>query len=143
MAKAYAGATGEDEARLAGGWFYPGDMARIDAAGFVHLEGRSSDIIKRGGLTVYAAEIERILLDHPAVAEAAVVGVPSPVQGEDIVAFVVLRGEAELAAIAKHCRICLALSKQPREIRCVGSLPRNAGGKVIRAALAGSLALPG
>ena len=87
---------------------------------------------KRGGLTVYAAEIERILLDHPAVAEAAVVGVPSPVQGEDIVAFVVLRGEAELAAIVKHCRICLAPSKQPREIRCVGSLPRNAGGKVIR-----------
>jgi acyl-coenzyme A synthetase/AMP-(fatty) acid ligase len=116
-------------------WVYPGDMARIDAQGLIYLQGRRADIIKRMGIAIYATEIEGILRDHPAVAEAAAIGVPSPGRGEEVVVFVVLRTEVDLASIARHCRDNLSPFKLPRDIRRLDALPRNAGGKVMRATL--------
>src|SRR5262249_52830242 len=78
-----------DGTRRPGGWFYPGDLAAIDADGFVTLKGRAADVIIRGGVNIYPAEIEQVLLAHPGVREAAVVGQPSRERGEEVAAFVV------------------------------------------------------
>jgi fatty-acyl-CoA synthase len=122
-----------DEA-FAGDWFHSGDLARFDDEGFLWLVDRKKDMIVSGGENVYPAEVERVLLDHPAVAEAAVIGVPHPRWVETPVAFVVLSGgrdvgEAELIA---HCRQYLAGYKKPSAVFLVEDLPRNAGGKVLK-----------
>ena len=77
--------------RVRDGWYYPGDLGRFDADGFLYLTGRSKDMIIRGGVNIYPAEIEQTLATHPAVAEAAVVGWPSQERGEEVAAFVVCR----------------------------------------------------
>ena len=135
FAAGYLGTSQDDAERYRGGWFYPGDLGRVDAEGFLHLEGRSADIIKRGGLSIYASEVERVLRVHAAVSEAAVVGMPAGDLGEEVVAFVTLREPIEVAELARHCRVALAAFKQPREIRILEAMPRNAGGKVVKAAL--------
>jgi acyl-CoA synthetase (AMP-forming)/AMP-acid ligase II len=134
----YLNGGASDNERTRGGWFYPGDYGRLDAEGFLFLEGRSNDIIKRGGYTIYASEIERALAAHPAVAEATVVGVAAPELGEDIVAFVVLRAATDPRELVNHCRLRLAGFKQPQRIKVVATLPRNAAGKVVKSALIGT-----
>jgi acyl-CoA synthetase (AMP-forming)/AMP-acid ligase II len=119
------------------GWYYPGDLGSLDARGLLYLHGRSADLIKRGGLMVYAQEVERVLQTHPAVAEAAVVGVPSPTLGEEVAAFVRLREPTPPAALIAHCRRALAPHKVPTQVKVVDSFPRNANGKVVKAALRG------
>jgi len=125
------------------GWFRTGDAAVLDAAGYHRIVGRrSSDLIKTGGYRVGAGEVEAALLDHPAVAEAAVVGLPDPDLGQRIVAFVVMdavvdpvaegAGEAQLI---EHVAGQLSVHKRPREVRVVDALPRNAMGKVQKARL--------
>jgi len=112
------------------GWFRTGDVAALGADGLHRIVGRkSSDLIKTGGYLVGAAEIEASLLDHPAVVETAVIGVPDPDLGQRIVGYVVGTG-ATAAELIDHVARTLSAHKRPREIRFVGSLPRNDMGKV-------------
>jgi len=112
------------------GWFETGDAVTIGADGFHRIVGRASiDIIKSGGYKVGAGEVESALLSHPAVTEAAVIGLPDGDLGERIVAFVV-GDDTDEATLIDHVAALLSVHKRPREIRRVEALPRNAMGKV-------------
>jgi len=126
------GAVAGSDERIEDGWVYPGDLARFDQAGYLYLEGRSSEIIKRAGITVRAGEIERVLALHPAVVEAAVVGAPDAEMGETVVAFVVIKAPVEPRALIVHCRRQLAPYKVPRRVIIIEALPRNTNGKVVK-----------
>jgi O-succinylbenzoic acid--CoA ligase len=119
------------------GWLHSGDRGRLDADGYLHVDGRIKDTIVTGGENVAAAEVEEALVAHPAVADAAVVGRPDPEWGEVVTAFVVLSGEATDAAIVAHCRAILAGYKVPRAIVRVEELPRTASGKLLKGRLSG------
>ncbi len=119
-----------------GGWYYPGDMGLVDAQGFLFITGRSKDMIIRGGVNIYPNEVERVLLSHPAVAEAAVVAWPSREMGEEVAAFVVLHGPVDGEALRRHCRATLAAYKVPRAFFPVPDMPRNSAGKLLKPALA-------
>ncbi len=131
------------------GWFLPGDLAAVDAAGFVALRGRKKDMIIRGGVNIHPVEIESVLLSDPRVAEAAVVGWPSAELGEEVAAFVVLRGTREndvppsesapAAELLARCAARLATYKVPAGIFALPDLPRNSSGKVLKAELAARL----
>lgn len=111
------------------GWYRTGDVAVVDAEGMHRIVGRESvDLIKSGGFRVGAGEIETVLLGHPGVSEAAVVGVPDDDLGQRIVAFVV--GSASAQELIDFVAQQLSVHKRPREVRLVDSLPRNAMGKV-------------
>jgi acyl-CoA synthetase (AMP-forming)/AMP-acid ligase II len=120
------------------GWFLPGDLASVDASGYVTLKGRKKDMIIRGGVNIYPPEIESVLLSDPRIAEAAVVGWPSAAMGEEIAAFVVPRpGEApEAESLVALCRARLAPYKVPKRIDLIADLPRNSSGKTVKAELA-------
>ena len=111
------------------GWYRTGDVAVVDEDGMHRIVGRESvDLIKSGGFRVGAGEIETVLLGHPGVSEAAVVGVPDDDLGQRIVAFVV--GSASSQELIDFVAQQLSVHKRPREVRLVDSLPRNAMGKV-------------
>jgi len=110
------------------GWFYPGDLGRFDNEGFLFLEGRSKDIIIRGGINIYPHEIEATLISYQAVFDAAVVGVPSSEFGEEVVAFVV--GDPQINALRRFLAEKLAAYKVPKTILILDSLPKNDLGKV-------------
>jgi acyl-CoA synthetase (AMP-forming)/AMP-acid ligase II len=114
------------------GWFRTGDVGRVDGDGFVWIEGRVSDMINRGGLKVFPAEVAEVLLLSPAVAEAAVVGVPDERLGEVPWAFLVAAPGATVdpAALEALCREHLAPYKVPVSFRTVDALPRNEIGKL-------------
>ncbi len=136
----FAGYLGNDDATRAvldaDGWFYTGDVASRDPDGELRIIGRrSTDIIKCGGFKVGAGEVEAALLEHPAIAEAAVIGAPDPDLGEKIVAFVVARAPVDARALEDHVASRLSPHKRPREVRFVDSLPRTALGKVQKAQL--------
>jgi long-chain acyl-CoA synthetase len=135
---AYLGAPEETRAVLSDGWFRTGDLATIDAAGWVRITGRKRERILRGGHSVFPPEVEAALLAHPSVSEAAVVGVPHAELGEDVAAFVVLRDGARIDAdeLIAFCRERLAGYKYPRRITVLASLPRSATGKVLKSKLA-------
>jgi acyl-CoA synthetase (AMP-forming)/AMP-acid ligase II len=118
------------------GGYYPGDMGYVDADGYLFITGRAKDMIIRGGVNIYPNEIERVLLAHPAIAEAAVVGWPSPEYGEEIAAFVTCRAAVEEAELRAHCRAELASYKVPRGFFVVAEIPKNRGGKILKADLA-------
>jgi acyl-CoA synthetase (AMP-forming)/AMP-acid ligase II len=122
------------------GWFRTGDIARIDTEGFVWIEGRVSDMINRGGLKVYPAEVEEVLRTSPAVADAAVVGAPDDRLGEVPVAFVVpAPGVAPSSdGLSDYCRAHLAPYKVPVRFEVIDALPRNEVGKVLKTASKGS-----
>ncbi|MGM0576433.1 MAG: AMP-binding protein [Myxococcota bacterium] len=134
----YWGRPEETENSFRGGWFVTGDVATVDPDGYHRIVGRKSvDIIKSGGFKISAREIEDVVAAHPAVAEAAVVGVPDPTWGERISAAVVPAPDAEttdearlLATLAEHVGDTLADYKKPRALRILDALPRNALGKV-------------
>jgi acyl-coenzyme A synthetase/AMP-(fatty) acid ligase len=121
--------------RFVDGWCYPGDYGAFDDRGFLRLAGRTADIIKRSGQTIYAGEVERVLAAHPAVSDAAVVGAKSDESDQEVVAFVVLRAPVDTRALIVHCRREIAPYKVPRRIIVVETLPRNASGKVVKAKL--------
>jgi malonyl-CoA/methylmalonyl-CoA synthetase len=120
------------------GWFHTGDVGELDEAGYLRVVGRSRELIITGGFNVYPREVEEVLLSHPGVAEAAVVGTPSEEWGEVVTAYVVAGrprpGTDEVLELAAEH---LAPFKRPRLVRFVESLPRNALGKVKRDELTG------
>ncbi|MRH92401.1 AMP-binding protein [Nocardia sp. SYP-A9097] len=119
------------------GWLHTGDIGRIDQDGYLILVDRAKDMIIRGGENIYPKEIETVVYQLPEIAEAAVVGRPDPVYGEQPVLFVSLTGGAELDtdAIRDHARTGLAKYKLPVSIRILGELPKNAVGKIDKPAL--------
>lgn len=116
------------------GWLRTGDLGRFDEDGFLYVVGRQKDVIIRGGNNVHAADVEAVLLEHPAVADAAVVGIPHPVLGEDVAAAVVAAPghRLDLDHLRAHCAARLAAAKVPRTLLVVDELPRNATGKVVK-----------
>lgn len=119
------------------GYLRTGDIARIDGDGFVWIEGRVSDMVNRGGLKVFPAEVEEVLRLHPSVADAVVVGAPDDRLGEVPVAYVVPADGATVDApeLATHCREHLAPYKVPAQMTSIDEIPRNEIGKVVRARL--------
>ena len=119
---------------LRDGWLHTGDIGYLDAAGGLHVLDRRDDLIVSGGENVYPAEIEAVLLEHPAVEEAGVTGIADPDLGARVVAWIVAAPgtSPQIEALQQHCRDRLAGFKQPRECRFVDSLPRNAAGKLQR-----------
>jgi acyl-coenzyme A synthetase/AMP-(fatty) acid ligase len=123
-----------------GDWYYPGDIGMLDVDGYLYLRGRVADIIRRAGHEVMAPDVEAAIVRHPMVLEAAVVGIPSPGVGEEIVAFVVKGELLEHDELVRHCRTVLAPAQRPDRIFYIAALPRLDAGKIDRARLQ-SLAL--
>jgi fatty-acyl-CoA synthase len=116
------------------GLFSVGDLGRRDADGYYYLESRKHDMVISGGVNIYPREIEDHLHAHPAIADAAVVGVPDPEWGETLRAFIVLRDGHQLSGdeVIAYCRSGLADFKRPRRVTFVAELPRNPTGKVLK-----------
>ncbi|HKA61399.1 MAG TPA: AMP-binding protein [Methylomirabilota bacterium] len=135
----YLRAPEETAAVLADGWFKTGDLATISPDGYVSIVGRKRELILRGGYSVVPGEVEATLLGHPAVAEAAVIGVAHAELGEEVSAFVTLRvgTRAEAEELIAFCRARLAGYKYPRRVSIVAELPKSATGKVLKARLRG------
>lgn len=116
------------------GWFRSGDIGFVDTDDWLFVVDRKKDLINAGGYKVWPREVEDTLYEHPAVSEAAVIGVPDEYRGETVKAFVSLRpGSAvDAAALVEHCRARLAAYKYPRHIEIINDLPKNAAGKILR-----------
>ncbi len=148
MMRAYLNAPDRYASCFAGGWYLSGDLARIDADGYVWFVGRGDDVIKSAGHLIGPFEVESVLMEHPAVAEAGVIGIPDPVVGETVKAFVELRSgfeptealRRELVALARR-RLGSAVA--PRQLEFAEHLPLTQSGKIMRRLLkARELGLP-
>ncbi|MDB2687588.1 AMP-binding protein [Mariniblastus sp.] len=121
------------------GWFHSGDIGQLDEAGYLYIVDRVKDMIAIGGLKVFPAEVERVLLDHPSVIEAAVIGVPDSVLGEQVIAYLVVAGSCEqtetLEQVQRLAKEHLGNYKVPRQLIAIESLPRNPSGKVLKTKL--------
>jgi long-chain acyl-CoA synthetase len=127
-------------AALRDGWLWTGDLATRDDDGFVTLKDRSKDLIVSGGSNIYPREVEEVLLAHPGVSEACVVGRPDREWGEAVVAFIVARGVPPPAAeLDRLCLEHIARFKRPKEYRFVERLPKNHYGKVLKGELRAAL----
>ena len=137
LMKGYWNLPEETAKTIKDGWLHTGDIGHMDEDGYFYITGRKKDIIIRGGENVSPVEVEDVLLRHPAVAEAGVVGIPDAVYGEEIKAFVVTKpdkcvSEEELIAF---CKDCLPTFKLPKKVQFTECLPKNILGKVLRAEL--------
>ena len=119
---------------LRGGWMHTGDAATMDDEGYVFIQDRVKDMIVSGGENVYPREIEDVLFQHPAIADAAVIGVPDVQWGEVVKAIVVLKAGAVVTEIEliEFARVSLASYKRPRSVEFIAELPRNPSGKVLK-----------
>jgi o-succinylbenzoate---CoA ligase len=128
------GPTVSQDALDADGWLHTGDLGRIDEEGFLYVTGRRSEVIVSGGENVMPAEVEAVLLSHPAVADAAVVGRPDPEWQEAVCALVVLADGAQASEgeLRDHCSVSLAVYKVPKQVDFVTGLPHTASGKLLR-----------
>jgi acyl-CoA synthetase (AMP-forming)/AMP-acid ligase II len=119
---------------FADGWYKSGDVCYRDADGFYYIVDRARDMVISGGLNIYPAEVETALYRHPAVAEAAVIGVPDDVWGESVKAFVVVRPGEKVSEpqLIDHCKALLAGYKKPRSVEFVTSLPKGPTGKILK-----------
>ena len=115
---------------LKGGWMYTGDMGSFDARGYLTLRDRSKDVVISGGSNIYPREVEEVLLEHPGVSEACVVGAPDAEWGEVVVAFVV--GSAQADELDTHMLQRIARFKRPKRYLFVDELPKNSYGKVLK-----------
>ena len=128
----------ETQQALRGGWLYTGDLGWMDESGMFFIVDRKKDVIKPGGFQVWPQEVENTLMEHPAVAEAGVAGVPDEHQGEAVKAWVVLKAQAgrvEPGELSDFCRRTLAAYKVPRQIAFVEALPKSHLGKLVRSKL--------
>ena len=116
------------------GWFHTGDIGYRDPEGFYYIVDRKSDMIIRGGENIYPREIDELLYQHPAVAAAATIGVPDPLYGEEVAAFVVLKPGSKIreAELADFCRQSLADYKCPKTIHFVSEIPKGPTGKLLK-----------
>jgi long-chain acyl-CoA synthetase len=130
------------EKAFAGGWFHTGDIGYRDADGFFYIADRKSDMIIRGGENIYPREIDDLLYTHPAVAHAAVIGVPDELYGEEVAAFIVLRDGAAVSPdqLIEFCRQHLADYKCPKTVYFVDDIPKGPTGKLLKRELARLLA---
>ncbi|KAF0995845.1 long-chain fatty acid--CoA ligase [Geobacillus sp. TFV-3] len=135
--KGYWNMPEETAAALRDGWLYTGDLASIDEEGYVTIVDRKKDLIIAGGYNIYPREIEEVLYEHPAVKEAAAVGVPDSYRGETVKAIIVLKDgmQASEEEILAHCRKNLAAYKVPRIVEFRAELPKTNVGKILRRAL--------
>lgn len=129
-----------EKAFLKGRWFNTGDLARQDDEGYYYFEGRSDDVISSAGYRIGPTEVESVLIEHPAVAESAVVGKPDELRGEVVKAFVVLRGDYQPSESLKQeiqlfVKNRLAKHNYPRELEFMGELPKTPSGKIMRKVL--------
>jgi acyl-CoA synthetase (AMP-forming)/AMP-acid ligase II len=116
------------------GWLRTGDAGYFDTDGYLYLHDRIKDMVVSGGENIYPAEVENVLLSHPAIVDAAVIGVPDPKWGETVKAIVVLApGETlDEASFIAHCRDRLAHYKCPTSVEVTDALPRNPSGKILK-----------
>jgi long-chain acyl-CoA synthetase len=122
---------------LRNGWLRTGDIGRLDGDGFLTLTDRSKDVIISGGANIYPREVEEVLLLHPAIQEASVIGQVDPEWGEIVVACVVARPEANVTdeALDTHCTSLIARFKRPKRYVRLTEIPKNSYGKVLKTAL--------
>ncbi len=126
----------ETAATIRDGWLYTGDLARIDEEGYFYIVDRKKDMIIVGGYNVYPREVEEVLFAHPAVLEAAVVGLPDPDFGEEVSAYVVLKDQSvSKEELKAYCSEHLAKYKVPKQIEMLEELPKNTTGKILRRSL--------
>ena len=116
------------------GWFHTGDLGKFDPEGYLYIVGRVKDVINRGGEKIFAPEVEEVLLSHPSVQDAAVVGVYHPIFGEEVKAFIVKKPGAEVGVdeLHLHCEGKLSSYKVPKEVEFRSELPKNAMGKTLK-----------
>ena len=119
------------------GWLYTGDLATYDEDYYIYLVDRKKDMIISGGLNIYPVEVERVIYEHPAVSQCAVIGVPHDRWGEELKAFVVLREGQETSEdeIIRFCKESLASYKKPKSVEFLEELPRNPQGKILKRVL--------
>ncbi|MFZ5642185.1 MAG: AMP-binding protein [Bacillota bacterium] len=126
----------ETEQFIKDGWLATGDLARMDRDGYIYIVGRKQEMINASGFSVFPQEVENYLYDHPAVAEAAVVGIPDPYRGESVKAYVVLKMEYENRIsetdIINWSRQKMAAYKYPRAVEFLKELPKSGSGKILR-----------
>jgi len=124
----------ETAAAIKGGWLYTGDLAVVDREGYVNIVDRKKDMIVTGGENVYSTEVENVLYSHPAILEAAVIGVPDSKWGEAVKAVVVLREgkEATEEEIIKYCKDHIAHYKAPKSVDLISGLPKTGSGKICK-----------
>ena len=141
MSPGYLDRPNETAAVFRGGWFFTGDVGRLDPEGFLYLLDRKKDMIITGGENVWSSEVEAALYRHPDVVEAAVIGVPEETWGEAILAVIVPAAGSDLAsggaegALIEHCRRFIGGYKVPHRFRFVDALPKSAMGKVLKGEL--------
>ncbi|MFA7322337.1 MAG: long-chain-fatty-acid--CoA ligase [Dokdonella sp.] len=132
----------ETAATIRGGWFHTGDLGYLDEERYLFLVDRLKDMVVSGGVNIYTKEVESVLYNHPAVLEAAVIGLPDEEWGEAVVAMVVLRPAMQASAeeLIEHCRLSLASYKKPRQVHFLDELPKNPSGKILKRELRKRLA---
>jgi long-chain acyl-CoA synthetase len=137
MMDGYLDAPEETNEVISDGWFKTGDLTIISPEGYVQIVGRKRERILRGGYSVFPQEVEAVLLSHPAVAEAAVIGIEDADLGEDVAAFVSLKRAAQLSSedLLSYCKNHLARYKYPRQVYIVPELPKGPTGKILKSAL--------
>jgi long-chain acyl-CoA synthetase len=116
------------------GWFKTGDLGKVDADGYFFIVDRKKEMIIRGGYNVYPREIEEVIYEHPAVREAAVIGIPHPELGEEVGAAVALKAGASVSAaeLREFVKALVAGYKYPRRVWFVDELPKGSTGKILR-----------
>jgi long-chain acyl-CoA synthetase len=127
-----------NERAFRGGWFYTGDVGYRDKEGFFYIVDRKTDMIIRGGENIYPREIDEVLYEHPAVAAAATIGVPDPLYGEEVAAFIVLKNGTKVTEedVINYCKSKLADYKCPKTVRIVTDIPKGPTGKLLKRELA-------
>lgn len=142
MFREYHGLPETTDEALRNGWFHSGDLGKQDEHGYVYIVDRLKDMIKTSGYAVYPAEVERVLINHPAVIEAAVIGVPHDAVGEIVKGLVTIRPDQEVSPreLISYCKTQLAPYKCPRRIEIRDALPKSPSGKILRRLLKGDAA---
>jgi len=122
---------------LRGGWLHTGDLGRMDEEGYIYIIDRKKDMIVSGGENIYPREVEELLYHHPKIRDVAVIGIPDPIWGESVKAFIVLKNVETMKEeeVIEYCKSHLASYKKPKSVEFAENLPRNPSGKVLKTVL--------